>query len=244
MHGLVGFCGQMPKRVGRRVRWAQDSADFRLCFSTPEFCLNFLVADPYFRFFIWVLGQSARHLTFAKSYFMKIFPQLNPGMDKIATLISDIGAGMLTTPNLEGVLASRPMMPLEIDARGSLWFFTRPSGEKEADGAHLNLSFAKPSDATYVSVTGRSTLLYDRARIDELWSALAKPWFPEGKDDPHLALLRVDVDTAEYWDSSASKMVRLWSMATAAVSGKQAELGENAVVTNLPGATVVSKKVS
>ena len=172
---------------------------------------------------------------------MKKAIQLNPGMDKVATLIGDIGSGMLTTPNLQGVLASRPMMPLEMDAQGSIWFFTRPSGEKEADGAHLNLSFAKPSDATYVSITGRSTLVYDRARIDELWSAMAKPWFPEGKDDPHLALLRVDVDSAEYWDSSASKMVRLWAMATAAVSGKQADLGENAVVTNVPGAAPVKK---
>jgi general stress protein 26 len=172
---------------------------------------------------------------------MKKSPQLNPGMDKVASLIDSIGAGMLTTPDLQGVLTSRPMMPLEIDATGSIWFFTRPSGQKEADGGHLNLSFAKPADATYVSITGSSTLVYDRARIDELWSPMAKPWFPEGKDDPHLALLRVDVDSAEYWDSNSSRMVRLWAMATSAVSGKQAELGENAVVTNTPSAPVVRK---
>lgn len=174
---------------------------------------------------------------------MKKSPQLNPGMDKVASLIDSIGAGMLTTPDEQGLLSSRPMMPLEMDVNGSLWFFTRPSGTKEAAGGHLNLSFAQPSDATYVSITGRSTLVYDRARIEELWSPMAKPWFPEGKDDPHLALLRVDVDTAEYWDSSSSRMVRLWSMATAAVSGKPPEHGgENAIVTNMPGASVVRKE--
>jgi general stress protein 26 len=31
-----------------------------------------------------------------------------------------------------------------------------------------------------------------------------KIWFPKGKDDPEVALLRVTLEKAEYWDSPSS----------------------------------------
>lgn len=173
---------------------------------------------------------------------MKIDPQKNPGMQKVADLIDDIGPGMLTTHDAHGALTSRPMMPLQIDANGSLWFFTRPSPEKQAKSGELNVAFAKPSSASYVSVTGSSEIVYDRAKVDELWSPMAKPWFPDGKEDPSLALLRVDVETAEYWDSNSSSMVRLISMATAAITGNTPDMGENATVRNAVGAPTVESR--
>ena len=81
-------------------------------------------------------------------------------------------------------------------------------------------------------MSGGSTLIYDRAKIEELWSAACKPWFPEGKDDPSLALLRVDVDDAEFWDSNSSRMVRMLAMAASVVSGKPIGMGENRTVHN------------
>ena len=163
---------------------------------------------------------------------MKTSPQTSEGMQKIVELIGDIGPGMLTTPDAHGVLTSRPMMPLEIDANGSIWFFTKPTPDKEAPAGQVNLAFADPADAKYVSISGSSTLIYDRAKVEELWSPAAKPWFPQGKEDPTLALLRVDVDDAEYWDSNSSRMVRMLAMAASAVSGKPVGMGENRTVHN------------
>jgi general stress protein 26 len=54
----------------------------------------------------------------------------------------------------------------------------------------MNSADADPDRQRYVSVAGRAWLLRDRAKIDELWSPLYKAWFPDGKDDPELALLR------------------------------------------------------
>ncbi|QHI99617.1 pyridoxamine 5'-phosphate oxidase family protein [Xylophilus rhododendri] len=163
---------------------------------------------------------------------MKKADQLSEGMQKVVDLIDGIGAGMLTTPDSSGVLTSRPMMPLEVDANGSIWFFTKPSSDKQAPAGKVNLAFAEPSDGKYVSLSGGSTLIYDRNKIEELWSAAAKPWFPQGKEDPSLALLRVDVDDAEYWDSNSSRMVRMLAMAASAVSGKPVGMGENRTVHN------------
>lgn len=163
---------------------------------------------------------------------MKTVAQTSEGMQKVVDLIKGIGPGMLTTPDSQGVLTSRPMMPLEVDANGAIWFFTKPSSDKEAPAGKVNLAFADPSDAKYVSISGSSTLIFDRAKVEELWSAAAKPWFPEGKEDPSLALLRVDVDDAEYWDSNSSRMVRMLAMAASAVSGKPVGMGENRTVHN------------
>ena len=52
-------------------------------------------------------------------------------------------------------------------------------------------------------------MVQDAARIAELWSGRLKAWFPDGKKDPDLALLRVRVDRAEYWDSKTAGMVQL-----------------------------------
>jgi general stress protein 26 len=51
--------------------------------------------------------------------------------------------------------------------------------------------------------------------MEELWSPLHRAWFPKGLDDPNIALLQVEVDRAEYWDSPSSKVVQLIGLAKA-----------------------------
>lgn len=171
---------------------------------------------------------------------MQRSPQNTEGMETVARLIEDIGVAMLTWPDENGTLTSRPMMPLEMDADGALWFFIRSSPEHLDAEGKVNLSFAQPDRASYVSVSGRAALVHDRERIERLWTALARPWFPGGKDDPVLTLLRVDVDDAEFWDASTSKMVRMARLAASVARGAPAGLGDAGKVTNpkFPSAVV------
>jgi general stress protein 26 len=89
------------------------------------------------------------------------------------------------------------------------------------------VTYAEPSRQDYVSFSGRASLVRDRAEIDARWSALLKAWFPNGKDDPDVALLRVSVEQAEYWDSPNSTVVQLYGYAKAALTGEPPKLGEN-----------------
>ncbi|MBP7567313.1 MAG: pyridoxamine 5'-phosphate oxidase family protein [Burkholderiaceae bacterium] len=171
---------------------------------------------------------------------MQRSPQNTEGMERVAQLIDEIGVAMLTWADEGGALTSRPMMPLAMDEDGALWFFIRSStAHLDAEG-RVNLAFAQPDRAAYVSVSGRAALVDHRERIDRLWTALARPWFPEGKDDPLLTLLRVDVDDAEFWDASSSKMVRMARLAASVASGAPAGLGDTGKVTNprFPSAVV------
>ena len=152
-------------------------------------------------------------------------------LQKLRELVKDIDFCMLTTVAENGDLHSRPMSSNgDIDSDGALWFFTSASSHKVHDVEKLskvNVSFADPDHQHYVSISGTAQLVRDRNKIDELWRPEFKMWFPNGKDDPDVALLRVSSEKAEYWDSPASTIGYVLNFVSSWVSGKEADAGEN-----------------
>lgn len=151
-------------------------------------------------------------------------------LQKLIDLIKDIDFTMMTTVDDDGSLRSRPMSTQEIGEDGIMWFFTGYESGKTHEiknDSHVNLSYSKPSDNVYVSVSGRATISKDKAKIEELWSPELKAWFPGGKDDPNIGLIRVDIDKAEYWDSPDSAVIHLIGFVKAALSGESYDPGEN-----------------
>jgi general stress protein 26 len=158
-------------------------------------------------------------------------PTHEQAVEKLARMIHGITYAMMTTVDAEGCMRSRPMATQNTEFDGTLWFFTGAStckaGEIQRD-QHVNLSYAQPEENRYVSVSGRATLVRDRAKIEELWNPAYKAWFPKGKEDPDIALIRVDVDKAEYWDSPSSAMVHVAGFLKAIVTGQRLDYaGEN-----------------
>jgi general stress protein 26 len=161
----------------------------------------------------------------------------NNDVKKLAKLIKGIQIAMMTTRDDDGTLRARPMQTQSEEFDGTLWFFTQASSHKvhEIDHEHqVNLSYAEPGNNRYVSVSGTATLVRARAKIDELWTPVLKAWFPKGKDDPDVALLKVDVTKAEYWDSPSSTIVKLVGFTKAVLTGQQYRPGENEKLNNLP----------
>ena len=152
---------------------------------------------------------------------------------KIGEMIADARICVLTTVDADGALWSRPMAIQADDFDGVLHFFSSADSEKVAHigrNPNVAVSFSDPDDQNYVMMAGRATVLDDRARIAELWSEPMRTWFPEGKDDPTLRLLRVDTDRAEYWDSPSSAVLHAYGYVKAVVTGKPPEGGEHAKV--------------
>lgn len=168
---------------------------------------------------------------------METQPQSNQQLEKVRKMVEKIRFAMMTTVDHEGHLVSRPMAALQMDADGSLWFFTHRTAPKvdqiETNEHRVNVSFADVSDADYVSIAGTAEEVNDRVKIDELWNPQAKAWFPEGKDDPNLTLLKVHTDLAEYWDSNNSTMARFVQQAAAVITGNPPKsMTENEKITN------------
>lgn len=151
-------------------------------------------------------------------------------LKKLAKLIKGIKFAMLTTATRDGTLRSRPMATQRREFDGDLWFFTDDDTAKVHeihDDAHVNVAYADPDSNTYVSVSGRASLVKNRAKARELWNPAYRAWFPDGLDDPRLALIRVSVETAELWDTPSSAMVHLYGVVKAMVTGKPANPGDN-----------------
>jgi general stress protein 26 len=152
-------------------------------------------------------------------------------LQKLRELVKDIDFCMLTTVDEGGDLHSRPMSSNgDIDQNGDIWFFTNSSSHKVSEIARLpkvNVSFADPDNQRYVSVSGSGELVRDQKKIEELWRPEFKMWFPKGKDDPEIALLRVSLEKAEYWDSPSSTIGYALSFVSSVVTGKQPDMGDN-----------------
>lgn len=116
---------------------------------------------------------------------------------------------------------------------GTLWFFTKADSEKiehlEAD-PNVSVAFGDPDDNNWVMMAGKASVSNDRAKIKELWSEPMRTWFPDGKDDPDLRLLKADVHRAEYWDSPSSAVVYAYGYVKAALTGKPPTPGDHAKV--------------
>ena len=129
---------------------------------------------------------------------------------------------MLTTSDPSGNLVSRPMTSQKVDKEGLLWFFTSDQAKVASEIEHdasINVSFVAPDDSLYVSVSGDAEMVKDSAIIKEMWNPMVGAWFPGGADDPHVALIKVTIIAADYWNSDKSKMMQLFAMAKAAVTG-------------------------
>ena len=156
--------------------------------------------------------------------------------DKLWKMIKDIKFAMFTTRHGNGHLHARPMTTQnkELGADDSLWFFMSKKGDPVDDVQKepmVGVIYADPSDDTYVSVSGTATVSDDAAKKRELWNKITEAWFPGGPGDPDLALVQVKIVHANYWDVKDSKLVQLYAMAKAVVSGKPpTNLGEHGEV--------------
>jgi general stress protein 26 len=143
-------------------------------------------------------------------------------LKKLRKLIKGARVAMLTTVAGDGTIRSRPMATLKAPFEGDLWFFTRataPKAEEIRDNDRVNVSFSDGGDDRYLSISGTASLVRDKDRLEQLWSGRLKSWFPDGKKDPDLALLRVRVDRADYWNAKSGAMVHLGGLVRSSLGG-------------------------
>lgn len=151
------------------------------------------------------------------------------------SLIKDIRYAMLTTTHSNGHLHSRPVttMNKSIDEADTLWFFLSRAGQPVSDIAaqsQVNLAYAHPGKDSYVSVSGTAAIVQDAAKVDELWNDWAKAYFPGGKADPDLALLKVQISHAHFWDVKENKLTQLYEITKARMSGTRPDIGQSGEV--------------
>lgn len=149
-------------------------------------------------------------------------------LEKLKSLVQEIRICMYATLEDEQIVA-RPMTTLDIDDEGNIWFFTSRKTDLGDNflPEPVTLLYSHPGNNSYLSVSGDAVIVEDEAKKEELWNPLARAWFPQGKNDPNLVILKVSAYEAAYWDSSSSKMVVFVSFLKAAITGKTQDTGEH-----------------
>jgi general stress protein 26 len=143
---------------------------------------------------------------------------------KFKKLVNDINVCMFITNNNEQG-HTRPMATIEVEENGTLWFFTdlRSVKVEEVNKDHIvHLVYAHPGKESFLDVWGNASIVTDKQNIKDKWSPFVKAWFPEGLDDPNLALLRVQPQDVYYWDAEAGKMISFLKIIAGVVTGKPA----------------------
>jgi general stress protein 26 len=147
-------------------------------------------------------------------------------------LLPSFRSAMLVTHAMDGADPhARPMGlvgdPAAFD--GSLWFFSDERSRKIAEIARqprASLILQSDRDHAYLHALGWASVADDRVRMRELYTPTLRAWFPDGLEDPHLTLIRFDVERAEYWDSPGGMLQVFGAFTKAIVTGHPAQGGE------------------
>ena len=150
---------------------------------------------------------------------------------KVAELLKGQRFGFLTTTTPEGKLTSRPMTLQEVEFDGDLWFFAERSAEWLTHiAASPQVNVGVGSGGSWVSLSGHAAVVTDTAKKKELWNSGVEAWLPQGPEDPSVVLVKVDGDTAEYWDAPGGRLATAFSFIKAKATGQRIDAGENEVV--------------
>lgn len=89
---------------------------------------------------------------------------------------------------------------LDRDANSAIWFFTKRSNSLAQMGEAV-CTFASKDHQIFARFEGRLSEETSRERLEKEWDRITAAWYDEGKDDPDLLMLRMDLGDAEIWDS-------------------------------------------
>jgi general stress protein 26 len=144
-------------------------------------------------------------------------------IDKLKDLVEDIRVCLFCTnlKTFDGATA-RPMSAIKVCDQGNIWFFSEKNSDKNqaitADNK-VQLFFAHPGKSRYLIVNGAAEIMFDKEKIEELWTPAANIWFEAGKDDPDISIIKVTPTTAYYWDTDGNRMINLLKMAASVATG-------------------------
>ncbi len=145
----------------------------------------------------------------------------NDGRNYLHGVVNDFDVAMLVTHTATAIHA-RPMAIAGLDDRIGVYLVTDINSlkvEEISTNPHATLTFQ--SAKKFASVRGELAILRDRQLIEQMWKEVWKVWFPEGKTDPNIALLKFTAHEGEYWDNAGMQGLKyVYDAARAYITGE------------------------
>jgi len=123
---------------------------------------------------------------------------------------------------------TQPMTAFAEEENNLVWFFTRDDlsfatdVERTPDGRLILMS---KDQEVYADVHGTMSLSRDMTRIDKYWNPMVAAWYPDGKADPHLTLVRFVPDEGQIWVSKQGLIRLAFQVAKANLSHTMPDVG-------------------
>lgn len=110
---------------------------------------------------------------------------------------------------------TRPMTAMLDEDRRSMWFFTVKDNAMvhQLDQGHRAVAtFTAKDHALFATLHGTLLVESNPAMIDRLWNSHIAAWYEGGRNDPNIALLRLDPEQAEIWENASSLLAGIKMM--------------------------------
>ena len=131
----------------------------------------------------------------------------------------------------------QPMTAFCEPENSQIWFFTRSDTDlarATVSGADAMFIVQAKDQAFHGCIGGRLLEQRDAKRIERYWNPIVAAWYPGGKEDPLLTLLRLDLRDAQVWLSESNPIRFFWEIAKANLTHDEPDVGETRDV-NLGG---------
>ena len=119
---------------------------------------------------------------------------------------------------------AQPMTAFREEETGTIWFFTRDDTDLARDvaspgGQSAMFHYGSKDQHVWACVAGQLSVQgQDREIIDRYWNPVLAAWYPDGKDDPHLTVLRFDAEEARIWVQKGGLMRFAFEIAKANIT--------------------------
>ncbi len=148
---------------------------------------------------------------------------------KLKEMVTDIKTVMFAT-NLASVpLSVVPMHTKEVDDSGNIWFLSASNSDHNRDiklNSNAQLLYSDPNDMKFISIFGDAKISNDKETIKKLYSKMDNAWF-DGPGDPNATAIQFTPREAVYWSNDDNKLVTLFKLGMAALTGKDQDLGSS-----------------
>ena len=122
---------------------------------------------------------------------------------EIAELLRKIDTCMLATRGDGGELHARPMSNNgQVEWDGDSWFFAPADGRLVAEieaNPEAVTTYRADDRFAWVALSGSADVVDDPEQKRRLWLDELERWFPNGPDDPNVALIRFSSTAAQWW---------------------------------------------
>jgi general stress protein 26 len=93
----------------------------------------------------------------------------------------------------------------------AVFFFTsaeNPFARAAGEGRRALIHYSAKGHDLFAAVHGTLAIDRDEATIDALYSPVVAAWYEEGREDPKLTLLRLDLGRAQIWEAGTGSFLK------------------------------------